>query len=211
MADKKKVFAYYDGSNFYHHLRENYGITKINFFDMTNEILNLEKEELKKIKYFNCPISQQEEFNNYSKQLKFFQKLKETPLLELLLGRLVKRSLKKINIDCQKCGHQKAECLKCPKCKKEINIEKCFKYIEKGVDVKLAINLLLDASNNKYDTALLFSSDADCAPAVRHIVKKLNKEVIYCHLPTPKTSELIQNCSSKRLVTKEMVENAQID
>lgn len=49
---KKRVIAYYDGSNFYHHCLENYGIKEINFFDMTNQLLNLDKEELTKIKYF---------------------------------------------------------------------------------------------------------------------------------------------------------------
>ena len=69
---KKKVIAYYDGSNFYHHCLQNYGIKDINFFDMSNQVLNLEKEELIKIKYFNCPISQQEDQKNYVNQQKFF-------------------------------------------------------------------------------------------------------------------------------------------
>jgi len=54
---KKRVIAYYDGSNFYHHCLENYGIKEINFFDMTNQLLNLDKEELTKIKYFWFPNS----------------------------------------------------------------------------------------------------------------------------------------------------------
>jgi len=66
------VMIYYDGSNFYHHCRENYGITNINFFDMTNQIIDLSTEELVKIKYFNCPVSQQEDLTSYKEQQKFF-------------------------------------------------------------------------------------------------------------------------------------------
>ena len=205
---KKRIFAYYDGSNFYHSCNNNYGISNVNFFDMTNHLLNLTNEELIKIKYFNCPISQQEDPMKYKEQMRFFQKIRATPLLELYLGNLVKRNLKKININCSKCRHQQAEHLKCPICKKEINITNCYKYTEKGVDVKLAVHLILDALDNKYDIALLFSNDADYCPAIKHIVAKTGKEIIYCHFPMPKTNDLIKTCSSNRLITKEMVEKA---
>lgn len=130
---KKKVIAYYDGSNFYHHCLENYGIKDINFFDISNQLLFLDKEELIKIKYFNCPINQQEDPVAYVKQQKFFANLRKTPMLQLLLGGLVKRRLKKININCPICGYQQADYLKCPKCKREIELIKCFKYTEKGL------------------------------------------------------------------------------
>jgi uncharacterized LabA/DUF88 family protein len=205
---KKRIVAYYDGSNFYHSCNNNYGIANVNFFDMTNQLLDLTKEELIKIKYFNCPINQQEDPIKYGQQMRFFQKIKATPLLELYLGNLVKRNLKKINVNCLKCGHQRAEHLKCPICKQEINVTNCYKYTEKGVDVKLAVHLILDALNDKYDAALLFSNDADYCPAIKHIVTIIGKEIIYCHFPTSKTNDLIQTCSNKRLITKEMVERA---
>jgi len=208
---KKRVIAYYDGSNFYHHCLQNYGIKDVNFLDISNQLLFLDKEEIIKIKYFNCPISRQEDAEAYAQQQKFFEKIKKTPLLQLLTGKLVKRRLKKINIQCISCEHQKADCIKCPKCGREINVENCFKYTEKGVDVKLAVNLLLDAIFDKYDIALLISSDADYVPAIKYIVKELKKDVIYCHLPNPKTSELIQTCNGNRLITKEMVEKSQLD
>ena len=169
---KKRVIAYYDGSNFYHHCLQNYGIKDINFLDMVNQLLVLDAEEVIKIKYFNCPVSRQEDAETYAKQQKFFEKIKKTPLLQVLTGNLVKRPLKKINIQCISCGHQKADCLNCPKCDRTINVHNCFKYTEKGVDVKLAVNLLLDAIFDKYDVALLISSDADYVPAIKYVVKE---------------------------------------
>ena len=207
---KKKVYAYYDGSNFYHRISQNYGINNIYFHHLTNHLLDLSKEELVKIKYFNCPVNQQEVPLNYALQLKFFEKLKTTPFLELFLGRLAKRPLKKINVDCSKCGHQQVELINCPKCDKAIKLSETYKSTEKGVDVKLAIHLLLDALNEKYDTALFFSSDADFCPAIKYIIKNLKKEIIYCYFPNPVTDELVQVCSDKRLITKEIVEKSQI-
>ncbi len=207
---RKRVIAYYDGSNFYHYCKKNYGITDVNFSDIANQIINQEKEELVKIKYFNSPVSQQEDLETYKKQQKFFEKIKRTPLLSLYLGKLVKRPLKKININCPSCGHQKCDCLKCPVCERDLNVNKCFKYTEKGVDVKLAITLLLDGLNNKYDTAFLFSGDADFCPVIEYIIKKLKKDVVYCYFPSPITSQLNQICSDKRMITKKIVDNSQI-
>lgn len=208
---KKRVFAYYDGSNFYHFLKNNYRLTNIHFHLITNQLINPEKEGLVKIKYFNSPVNQQENPKAYSSQQKFFQKLKQTPLLELSLGRLVSRPLNKINVDCPSgCGHQKADSVKCPQCNNEININKCYKSLEKGVDVKIATEMLLDALDDKYDVALLFSGDADFCPAIKHIVNKLKKEVIFCHFPYPKTNELRQTCSSSRMITEEMVKKSKI-
>ena len=47
---------------------------------------------------------------------------------------------------------------------------------EKGVDVKLAIDLLSLAYNNKYDIAILVSNDSDFVQAVKE-VQLLNKKV----------------------------------
>ncbi len=208
---KKRAYAYYDGSNFYHFIKNNYGFVNVNYFHVTNHLLNLENEELLKIKYFNSPINQQENQKAYSGQQKFFVELKKTPLLELFLGRLVKRPLNKLNINCFfGCGHQEAVHVKCPKCEKDINITKCYKSSEKGVDVRLAIHMLLDAIDDKYDVALLFSGDADFSPAIKYIIKSLKKEVIFCHFPYPKTNELMQTCSDSRLITKDIAEKSQI-
>ncbi len=206
---KKRVYAYYDGSNFYHGLKGSYGVTSIDFFHMTTQLLELEKEELIRIKYFNSPVNQEEDPKAYVKQQRFFAGLRRTPLVEVLLGRLVRRPLKKIRVECDNgCGAQQAEYVICPKCQNNIEIVQCSKSMEKGIDVKLAINMLTDALNDKYDVALLFSGDADFCPAVKYIVKTVKKEVVYCHFPQPKTGELLQTASSSRLITIDAVNNA---
>ena len=51
-------------------------------------------------------------------------------------------------------------------------------YHEKGVDVKLAVDLLVGAYDNLYDTAIVVSSDTDLIPAMLK-VKHLGKSVEY--------------------------------
>lgn len=59
-------------------------------------------------------------------------------------------------------------------------------FHEKGVDVQLAVDMVVGAYEDTYDEVLLISSDRDLLPAVRQ-VKKLNKRVGYIgflHKPT---------------------------
>jgi len=53
-------------------------------------------------------------------------------------------------------------------------------YVEKAVDVKLAINLVMMARNNDYDVAYLITSDSDLVPAV-DMVRDIGKEVVYVY------------------------------
>ena len=59
-------------------------------------------------------------------------------------------------------------------------------YKEKGTDVKIAVDLIVGAVDNLYDTAILVSSDTDLIPAVRY-VKYKNKKIEYvgfAHAPS---------------------------
>jgi len=51
-------------------------------------------------------------------------------------------------------------------------------YHEKGVDVRLAVEMIRLARQNKYDIAYLLSSDTDLVPAVEEVLS-LNKKVKY--------------------------------
>ena len=43
------------------------------------------------------------------------------------------------------------------------------KIREKGVDVKLAIDVVIGATDDTYDVAMIVSSDTDLVPAIRHL------------------------------------------
>lgn len=59
-------------------------------------------------------------------------------------------------------------------------------YKEKGTDVKIAVDLIVGAVDNIYDTAILVSSDTDLIPAISY-VKYKNKRIEYigfAHAPS---------------------------
>jgi len=57
---------------------------------------------------------------------------------------------------------------------------------EKGTDVKIAVDLIVGAVDNLYDTAILVSSDTDLIPAIRYIkyCKKKLEYVGFSHNPS---------------------------
>ena len=66
--------------------------------------------------------------------------------------------------------------------------------IEKGVDVKLATDLISNAINNKYDMAILVSNDSDFVPAIKE-VQKIGKQVWNINFPKRKSFHLNQICN----------------
>ncbi len=59
-------------------------------------------------------------------------------------------------------------------------------YKEKGTDVKIAVDLIIGAVDNLYDTAILVSSDTDLIPAIHYIKYKKKKleYVGFAHAPS---------------------------
>ncbi len=79
------------------------------------------------------------------------------------------------------------------------------KFHEKSVDVKLAIDMLIGAYENRYDTAILISSDTDLIPAIKHI-KYLGKEVEYVGFSHCPSFGLQKNSNLSRLLIKDDIE-----
>lgn len=77
-------------------------------------------------------------------------------------------------------------------------------YVEKGVDVRIGVDIATGALMDKYDTALVISSDGDLAPAIEHAVRNGKKEIIYVGIEGSKISyHLIQEATSTRMVKKD--------
>ncbi|MDO8624038.1 MAG: NYN domain-containing protein [bacterium] len=74
---------------------------------------------------------------------------------------------------------------------------------EKGVDVKLAIDLVIGAADNLYDTAIVISSDTDLIPAIKYVLNGKKKKVEYVGFAGAPSLGMIKECSSQRLFAKE--------
>jgi len=78
-------------------------------------------------------------------------------------------------------------------------------YHEKGVDVKIATDLLVGAYENLYDEAIIISSDTDLIPALEK-VKQLGKKVEYIGFGHQPSLALQTHATISRLLIKEELE-----
>lgn len=77
-------------------------------------------------------------------------------------------------------------------------------YHEKGVDVHLAVDLLVGAYEKQYDTAILISSDTDLIPAIEK-VKTLKRNIEYIGFAHKPSFALQRYATLSRLLIKEEI------
>ena len=75
-------------------------------------------------------------------------------------------------------------------------------YHGKGVDVLMAMDLLVGAYENLYDTAVLVSSGADLIPAIVK-VRAMGKRIEYVGFSHKPSMGMIANSDERRLLRKE--------
>ncbi len=75
-------------------------------------------------------------------------------------------------------------------------------YHEKGVDVQIAVDMLVATYENTCDRVILVSSDTDLAPAIKQAQKKqrIIEYVGFSHKPSV---AMVRFCAESRLLTKE--------
>ena len=156
----ERVAVYIDGSNFYNYLKDeeiNFPKgVKFQFKEFVDFLVNEQRECIAKRYYTGI-----------------FSNIDNTPKsIGLVLGQ--QKFLSKIEDD--------GFTIKGGKIIK--HSDGTFK--EKGTDVKIAVDLILGAINNLYDTAILVSSDTDLIPAVQYIKykKKRLEYVGFSHDPS---------------------------
>jgi len=159
---KEKAIVFIDGNNFYHGLKVMGLPTKIDFEKF---VLKLTKGfHLIKTFYYNSPLPQQKDPEEYRKQRKFFNYIGSLARFELILGRLEKRVYTYPDDIYERI--------------KDIYPQRTFEtFVEKGVDVNIAVDMLRLAFLNYYEVAVLVSGDGDFVPVVKS-VQDLGKKVI---------------------------------
>lgn len=74
------------------------------------------------------------------------------------------------------------------------------RHHEKGVDVRLALDMVLNAVDNLCDTAILVSSDTDLLPAVIQTQDR-GKQVEYIGFSHQPSLAMVSKCRIRRLLT----------
>ena len=177
----KKVILFIDGSNFYYGLKSIYGdekgLSNFNFLKFGKKLAG--KRDLLRIYYYNAPLDYARDPKKYAKQQKFFEKVKETAKVKLILSRLQKRKIKGTNQ---------------------------YYYVIKGDDIHLASDMIKGVYENMYDIAILVSGDGDFVPAI-DIVQGKGKSVENAYFIQSLSWHLKQHCDISIKLTKKILDD----
>ena len=81
---------------------------------------------------------------------------------------------------------------------------------EKGVDVQIAIDLVIECAENNYDIAIVVSSDTDLIPAIKYIAVK-KRIVEYVGFSAAPSLGMIKESDKTILLTDEQVKSFIVD
>jgi len=173
---KETVQIFIDGGNFYHLALKKIGAKDIDFsFDKFAKFLANGREvtEFGKRCYVGTVREQIDDPASkkaMSRQTKFFSVLKKGNW-EIKTSKLRNR-LERIIIDKRVFNYKNLH-------KKGVKFIEYKTTREKGIDVKLATDLIVGAIDGKYDTAIIVSSDSDLVPAIDWVRMRKHKKIEY--------------------------------
>lgn len=178
----ERVEILIDGSNFYHLVLKKLDIEEAQFnFDEFAVFLADGRTISDMCKRFYTGTVREKEGDirtkeAMSKQTTLFTRLKNDNW-EIKTSKLQTR-IEKIQIDDRVIGYEKILKLGV----KQIEFSRLR---EKGIDVKLATDLIVGAVDDHYDTAIIVSSDSDLIPAIDWVRHRRKKKIEYIGFSIP--------------------------
>ena len=169
-----RLEIFVDGTNFYLS-RLNEGIPyRVDLNLLTNRLSR--GYHFAKLRYYTSPMPHSSG-EAYKRQQKFFDQLRRSRRIELVLGRHEPRW--------DRVGERY--------------------HVEKETDVNLAVDMVVGAYEDRFDVAMLVAGDTDYVRAI-HAVQARGKPVVWCHLPGQRhTNLLAQVCQEKRELTEKFL------
>ncbi len=174
---KKRVAVFIDGSNLYFKLRTLIP-TKMDFIryryrDLIDSLLNSD-ERISYAGYYVGVVRDTKRTKNHTKALELVQNQQK------VFGQL---------------QHQQIEIVK------GYLLERDGKFFEKGVDVRLAVDIVSMAHDKKYDIAMVISSDTDLIPAMQK-AQSHKREIVHVGFEHQPSLALIRCATRSRLITR---------
>ena len=156
-----KTIVYVDGFNLYYGCIKDTHYKWLNIQKMCQ--LHLKKDQIAGIKYFTAKIvSRPDDPQKHIRQLVYLRALETLPDFEIIYGFYLSHVVKLRLARPPKKGPKSVEVIKTE---------------EKGSDVNLAVHMLHDGYQGKYELAVLISNDSDLLSAVQIVQRDLGLKV----------------------------------
>lgn len=172
----KKISVYIDGANFYGGLTSlNKNFSDLNF-DFEKYVKYLCKQDkLIQLYYYNAHVKKKINDKIWAKQKKLFDRLHKIPKCKVSL---------------------------CTR-KSRLNILGEEYYTIKGDDIFLALDMIEDCYNDKFDRVILISGDGDFTELLKR-VKKRGKEIEICYFKNCVSNLLLKKADKIRVIDKKI-------
>jgi uncharacterized LabA/DUF88 family protein len=192
-----RVIVYVDGFNLYYGLRDA-GFRRYYWLDVHRLGRNLLKpgQSLVAVKYFTARISgvtrqegnRAEVEGSRRRQLRYLEALESVEGLRVYEGHFLRQRQR-----CRRCGYE------------------WFKPEEKMTDVCIATELLCDAFEDRFDTALLVSADSDLVPPIEAIRRAVpSKRVVVASPPRRQSRQLDKAASAHFRIGRSVLAKSQL-
>ena len=168
--NSERVILYIDGFNLYHGLRDK---KWKRYYWLNLKLLgqNLLKpwQTLVGTKYFTAKISNSNDPGKVKRQSNFLEALETVKDLKIFYGHYIPKPQR-----CFKCGAT------------------WNSHEEKMTDVNISVQLMGDAFNNSFDTAMVLSADSDLSPPIRFILENFPTKKVIAIFPPKRRSDRIR-------------------
>jgi len=201
----ERVCIIVDSGNFYHLVLKKLNIQDIDFdFEKFVNFLADGREIIKEGKRFYVATVRE---NYESKQAMS----RQTMLFTTLSGSrwVIKTSKLKTRIEKIKVDKRMVDCQKLLNL--GINEIEYIRSREKGIDVKMATDLIIGAIDKKYDTAILISSDTDLVPALDLVRLRLKTKIEYIGFSISKNDTCEKTKPVPRMIGKTDIQRVLVE
>ena len=163
----ERVIVYIDGFNLYMSIR-NVGLRRCLWLDLSKFANNLLRahQSLEVVHYFTALVNRRQRRN---RQLDFLVANSKSTKLRIHLGEFMFNPVK-----CPTCDSD----LSCPTCGVGRSVP-----VEKQSDVNLGTQIGMDAASDRFDTAVVVSSDSDFIGSIRLIKESFHNKKVVVYLP----------------------------
>jgi len=181
---KNRVSVYIDGFNLYFGMIEA-GFNHCKWLDVEKLVKSYltSNQELINIKFFTSRISHNPQ--KQKRQNAYLEAI-ETTNVKIIYG-----LYKAKNIECENCGHN------------------WLVSNEKMTDVNIATHIIIDAYQDKYDTAILISGDSDLVPPIKAVHENFSTKSVSVFFPPCRHNNTVAGAAkgSQIIGRKKLVDN----
>lgn len=177
-SGRGRVIAYIDGFNLYFGLKEK-GWNRFYWLNLQGlaESLLLSDQKLVLTKYFTTRVSGTvKDPDKPRRQNTFIEALQTLPDFEIFYGQYLE-----LPVNCFRCGNTWQT------------------HEEKMTDVNIATELILDAIDDRFDTALLITADSDLTRPIEKVRERFPEKRVVLAFPPARSSKRLKKAATSYL------------